>query len=304
MSLVQRRILEHLGAAGVLLLIGCHKPEAPAPAQDATVPAGTAAEPAPSATVGATATAVAPAVGPGGADVGGVCKTADDCKPGLHCQLEFDGASFSETGVCSTERPVYRGRPLYVEGVARMASIALGDATRDGDAWAAHFARAAVEEHASVAAFARTLCQLMALGAPLDLLERTQRALADEIEHTRGSLTWLAHFGGGEAAPGPLPEAVSPMVSAAGASLESLARDLLVDVVRGGCIGETLAAEAMVERAAQAGDPELAAGSSPSPTTRRDTRRSLRDGALAAPGRPLARAARAARARALRSGST
>jgi hypothetical protein len=227
MSLVQRRILEHLGAAGVLLLIGCHKPEAPAPAQDATVPAGTAAEPAPSATVGATATAVAPAVGPGGADVGGVCKTADDCKPGLHCQLEFDGASFSETGVCSTERPVYRGRPLYVEGVARMASIALGDATRDGDAWAAHFARAAVEEHASVAAFARTLCQLMALGAPLELLERTQRALCDEIDHTRGSLGWLAHFGGGEAAPGPLPEAVSPL--SANAGLEALARELVLD---------------------------------------------------------------------------
>jgi hypothetical protein len=85
---------------------------------------------------------------------------------------------------------------------------------------------------AGVAAFARTLCQLMALGAPLELLERSQIALSDEIDHTRGSLAWLARFGGGEAVPGALSEAVSPLGSSAAVGLEQLARELLLDVVR------------------------------------------------------------------------
>ncbi len=258
MSIVQRRILEQLGAAGLLIAAGCRDPElaspdAPGTATSSPVSSGAAAasgEPA------ATATAAAPA---GTGEVGATCKTAEDCKPGLHCRLGFDGAEFTETGQCTTERPVYRGRPLVVDGAPRVAELELGAerGVADADAWASYFARAAAEEHASVAAFARTLCQLMALGAPLGLLERTQAALADELEHTRTSLAWLARYAGAEAVPGRLPEALAPLAPGHGDEAE-LARALLVDVLRGGCVGEALAAEAMLARADEAPAPELA----------------------------------------------
>ena len=222
-------------------------------AESPALPAATAG---PSTTAAASATTTAPA---GGGDVGAVCKVAQDCKPGLHCRLGFDGATFSADGVCTTERPIYRGRPLVVDGAPRVAEVV--GAEPEVGAWAAYFARAAAEELASVAAFARTLCQLMALGAPLGLLERTQAALTDELDHTRGSLAWLARFGGAtstEATLGPLPSAVAPLARATVDDPMTLARELLVDVVRGGCVGEVCAAEAMLARAEETTDPALA----------------------------------------------
>lgn len=253
MSIVQRRILEQLGAAGLLIAAGCRDPELASP----DTPTASSASPVASGEPAATATAPGPA---GIGEVGATCKTADDCKPGLHCRLDFDGAEFSETGQCTTERPVYRGRPLVVGGAPRVAQLELGAHEGQGEAaaWASYFARAAVEEHASVATFARTLCQLMALGAPLALLERTQAALRDELEHTRGSVAWLAHHAGAEAVPGRLPEALAPLAPQRGGEAE-LARALLLDVLRGGCVGEALAAEAMLARAEEASDPQLAA---------------------------------------------
>lgn len=269
MSVIQRRILEHLGAASLLVVGACREPEvarsepgaSASPASMSANAAATASAEVPSATAGPSATAAtsatttAPA---GGGDVGAVCKVAQDCKPGLHCRLGFDGATFSADGVCTTERPIYRGRPLVVDGAPRVAEVV--GAEPEVGAWAAYFARAAAEEHASVAAFARTLCQLMALGAPLGLLERTQAALTDELDHTRGSLAWLARFGGAagtEATLGPLPSAVAPLARATVDPM-TLARELLVDVVRGGCVGEARAAEAMLARAEETTDPALA----------------------------------------------
>jgi hypothetical protein len=248
MSPIQRRILEHLATVGVLLAPGCHEPK---PSITATAPASVATSAAPVASVTASSSS----------KLGQTCTTDPDCGLDLFCRLEFDGATFSKTGTCTSERPVYKGRPLLIEGAARVATLDRAE-TPSSDAWTQYFARAAAEEHASVAAFARTICQLMALGAPLDLLARTQQALADEIEHTRGSLAWLRRLDRADAqgpsdALGVLPEAVAPIADAA-LGLDALARALVVDVIHGGCVGETLAAEAMLQRAAQAPDPELA----------------------------------------------
>ena len=76
------------------------------------------------------------------------------------------------------------------------ACLGVARAMRPEGAWAARFARMAVEEHASIAAFARTICQLMALGAPARLLADTQRALGDEIEHATSCLSWVEALGG------------------------------------------------------------------------------------------------------------
>ncbi len=97
--------------------------------------------------------------------------------------------------------------------------------------------RAAREEHASIAAFARTVTELMALGAPLSLLQKTQAALADEIRHTEMTLDLIAAATGERPVLGRLSAAVAPLRSG-----DDAAAELLVDVLRGGVIGETLAA--------------------------------------------------------------
>lgn len=253
-SQTRRRVLEHLAAVGVLLAPGCNEPRTSASAETPTTSSAapnTAAAP-PTTSASPVPSASATVRG----KVGESCQTDTDCESNLHCRLGFDGSKFSKTGTCTKEAPIYEGRPLRVDGEAHVAT--LGGSPKLGvNGWTDYFARAAAEEHASVAAFARTLCQLMALGAPLELLARTQRALADEIEHTRGCLAWLQRAGGQEDALGVLPEAVAD-IPGANHGLDALAQALLVDVIHGGCVGETLAAEAMLERAARAQEAELA----------------------------------------------
>ncbi len=91
----------------------------------------------------------------------------------------------------------------------------------------------AFAEHASVASFARATLELMAVGAPADLVRTCQQASLDEIEHARLAFAQASRFAGTEIAPGPL---VCPPLRAA--SLAQVAVDTFVE----GCVGETLAA--------------------------------------------------------------
>jgi len=175
----------------------------------------------------------------------------------MKCVLPFNGAHvIPGPGRCRPQNePQMGGRPLYVEGVARVSAPALHREWIDApahaaldDAWRARLERAAFEEHASIAAFARTICQLLALGAPAWLVAKTQAALADEIRHATRTFAWAGGIG-----PGPLPEAVAPLAS------DDLAADLARDVFRGGCIGETLAAHEAADLAETAPIPELRA---------------------------------------------
>ena len=259
-SQTRRRVLEHLAAVGVLLAPGCHEARtsasAEAPTTSSAAPNTAGAPPSTSASPVVSTSPAPSASATVRSKIGESCQTDADCEANRHCRLDFDGSKFSKTGTCAEEAPIYEGRPLRVDGEARVAT--LGGTPKAGvSGWTAYFARAAAEEHASVAAFARTLCQLMALGAPLDLLARTQRALADEIEHTRGCLAWYQRSGGQQDALGVLPEAVAE-IPGANHGLDALAQALLVDVIHGGCVGETLAAEARLDRAAHAQEAELA----------------------------------------------
>src|SRR5205823_5592003 len=133
----------------------------------------------------------------------------------------------NELGWCRSL--IIRGRPLVVDGTSHVA-----ESETD---------RAALEEHASIAAFARTICELMAHGAPLDLIRETQEALADEIRHTEMTMARL----GGSFALGTLPAAMAP-----------LSRDIdefFRDVFRGGAIGETRAAMLAERQWMETGDP-------------------------------------------------
>jgi hypothetical protein len=139
--------------------------------------------------------------------------------------------------------PCPGGRPLRdAGGEPLLASIAheRSDWSRDPAAHvrdperAGHWARAAQYEHASVASFAQFSLQLLALGAPADLIARSHRAALDEILHARLAFTMAFAFGHDGIAPGPLPMPAS--------AHEITAVDVLRSTVRDGCVAETRAA--------------------------------------------------------------
>ncbi|MEM6991768.1 MAG: ferritin-like domain-containing protein [Myxococcota bacterium] len=107
---------------------------------------------------------------------------------------------------------------------------------RAGEQWLAD----AAAEHASVASFGRVALELMALGAPPDLLRDTHHAALDEIRHAQTCLAIAAACGVGAKQPGPL-SACAPRA----AELPRFAADTFIE----GCVGETTAALVM-ERAA------------------------------------------------------
>nr|HEX4312614.1 ferritin-like domain-containing protein [Kofleriaceae bacterium] len=118
--------------------------------------------------------------------------------------------------------------------------------TRASAAWA----REAAFEHASVAAFARLSLELMALGAPADLVDAAHAAARDEIRHARACYGLASELGGVAVGPGPL-----PVVASSATTLEELA----VACFRDGCVNETVAALAVADGARAAGSPAFRA---------------------------------------------
>lgn len=108
----------------------------------------------------------------------------------------------------------------------------------------------ALMEHASVASFARTTLELMAVGAPAQLLADVQRAALDEVAHARACFGLHARYAGSEDArsPGPL-LAPSPRAP----TLARLAQDTFVE----GCVGETIASLHAARAARRCADPTV-----------------------------------------------
>ncbi len=145
------------------------------------------------------------------------------------------------------------GRPFTVDGRPRVASAgAAAGWTRPTAAdappaavrarIAAVWTAAGRAEHASVASFARFALELMALGAPADLLAEASRAMADEVDHARRCFGLAEAIDDAPAGVGPLD--VSRALGAAGEPRATL-RALLAE----GCIGETVAAARAAEAA-------------------------------------------------------
>ncbi len=139
-------------------------------------------------------------------------------------------------------------RPFLVGASLRAAEAserddwsALGVATAPHglDAKTAHllaetWLKDALEEHASVAAFARFTMHLLSVGAPPELLLMAQRAGIDEIAHARACFALAARYGGKRR--GPTPLRVHDAMSGSGlAQIAELAAEE-------GCVGETLGA--------------------------------------------------------------
>lgn len=177
------------------------------------------------------------------------CFRNADCGAGgsgdeeMYCSLGENGRVCEPVPVC--------GRPFLVEGHARTAAPCLTSdwalpqhPTRDElprslrRELAAHYTELGLMEHASIAAFARFMLQLLALGAPAHLVEATERALADETVHARLCFGLASAYAGHDVGPGRL-----AMDGVFGESHDGPTAWL--DVVRcafaEACIGETLA---------------------------------------------------------------
>ncbi|WAS93365.1 ferritin-like domain-containing protein [Nannocystis punicea] len=114
---------------------------------------------------------------------------------------------------------------------------------------AAYWKQIGLYEHASVASFARFILQLLAVGAPADLVKDAQQALADEIEHARLCFALASLYEGTGVGPGPL---------TAGDALGEFDLDAVVAaVIREACVGETLSALEAREAALRAEDPAV-----------------------------------------------
>ncbi|MEE2787213.1 MAG: ferritin-like domain-containing protein [Myxococcota bacterium] len=172
------------------------------------------------------------------------CRTDADCPDG---QCGFRQGRFA----CEPPGPVC-GRPLIVAGETRLGhhaersdwcagdgpglnGISLEMRTRLGRFWR----EVAALEYASVASFSRFNLQLMALGAPPELLLETQRATMDEIEHTQLAYGMVSAYEGKHIGPAPF--------ELAGVNLETDPAQIMRSLLDEACVGEVLgAAEAQV----------------------------------------------------------
>jgi hypothetical protein len=131
--------------------------------------------------------------------------------------------------------------------------VAVDPAQRDrvAAAWRAN----AKTEHASVAAFARLTLDLMALGAPPELLVASQNDALDEIRHARLCLALATSIDGEHESPAPFPQVRhTPFVTGGRVvALSTLAVSSLVD----GVLHEGLSARVIARLARLAEEPEI-----------------------------------------------
>lgn len=157
------------------------------------------------------------------------------------------------------------GRPFIINGAARTAEIAaradwraplspdlsgLDDADRAALAFA--WARDALDEHASVASFARFTIELLAVGAPAELVLAAQQAMGQEIRHAELCFGLASAYAGAALGPSalPTPGALDNRTTLA---------EVAAAVVREGCVGETLAAFGALAARDAAVDPAVRA---------------------------------------------
>lgn len=111
---------------------------------------------------------------------------------------------------------------------------------------------AALDEHASIAAFSRFSLHLMAVGAPPDLIAAAHEAALDELAHAQRCFDIAGIYAGEPAGPGPMP---LPDGFLGPQDLASVAAAAVAE----GCVGETVAALEARTLARVAGHPTLQA---------------------------------------------
>jgi hypothetical protein len=119
------------------------------------------------------------------------------------------------------------------------------------DALARAWEEDAALEYASIASFARLTLELLALGAPAELVRESQAASLDEISHAELCFALASRYRNAPVGPGSL--RIEGALAPADLAL------LAAETVREGCVGETLAALLAAAQLAQASDPKARA---------------------------------------------
>lgn len=173
--------------------------------------------------------------GPGG------CKNDDECLRDNGGPCDWWGGCYA--GECSCAVP---GRPYYnspeedepmmaplLEGPSEWntsGTLKIGSVNPNAEV-AEQWAKAALAEHASIASFSRFSIELMALGAPADLLDAAHQAAIEEVEHAMASFEIASAYGGVPVGPGKFP--------AHEIEIKDDLPALVERVLREGIIGET-----------------------------------------------------------------
>jgi len=179
----------------------------------------------------------------------------DKCKSTQECRALNGRSSCAVKEGREGEKPVWQcttpscviGRPLVVEGSARSSSprergdwlVDVQVEAKDVEETAraaivSYYAEVAAMEHASVASFARFSLELLALGAPSELVVDAHRAALDEVEHARIAYSIASAFAARQIGPDKLLFATAPFATTISAFVEALVLE--------GCVGETLGA--------------------------------------------------------------
>jgi hypothetical protein len=126
------------------------------------------------------------------------------------------------------------------KGVFRVDGMTDDDSQQCSKYWT----NVALAEHASVATFAKLSMDLLAAGAPPELINRAHRAALDEVGHARLAFGLASAYAGYPIGPGAtaLPRSLR---SSMAPNLTHLALECLVD----GCLGEGLASAILLEAA-------------------------------------------------------
>ncbi|MDP2308969.1 MAG: ferritin-like domain-containing protein [Pseudomonadota bacterium] len=156
------------------------------------------------------------------------------------------------------EDPCDYGRPLVVDGRPRLAPLvrargwtAPAAPAQADAAQAATWARIGLAEHASVASFSRFALDLLAQGAPADLVADAHAAALDEVRHAKLAFGIASAFANDTLGPGPL--------TLGDLSLSADLAALAFATAREGCVAETLSALQMAEARDRATDPAIRA---------------------------------------------
>ncbi|HEY5375870.1 MAG TPA: ferritin-like domain-containing protein [Polyangiaceae bacterium] len=169
----------------------------------------------------------------------------------------FAGSEFCQPWPsCATvRRPFLVGADMRSSVVAErddwaheLPSVHIAHA-RTAEFLAASWLKDALEEHASIAAFARFTLLLLSVGAPPELVIASQRASLDEVRHARECFALAQRYGSRHVGPAELQVADS-------ISVVTLAELAALNVAEG-CVGETLGALLAAEQLTRASDQEV-----------------------------------------------
>jgi len=191
------------------------------------------------------------------------CRTVEDCPSdvfNVECAVDDGGDHFA----CLSASCTF-GRPFLVDGRARTTRATAREDWRDIDitpdteglspeivaALASRWQEVAAMEHASVASFARFTLQLMALGAPADLLAATQRAASDEVAHARVAYSIASAYAGRSLGP--------DVLDLEDVRIETDRAAVLRGLIEEACIGEAIGVAEALAFAEAARDPAIAA---------------------------------------------